>query len=137
MRRRFRIIEHTADTGLVAYGRQLEETFANAAVGMFSIMTDLRKVREKEARVVELAEEDMEGLLFAWLNELIYLFEVDRLLCRRFVVEELEERRLKAICYGEKIDLKRHNLKIGIKSATYHLLRVDRERHRARVIFDV
>lgn len=137
MTRRFRIIEHTADIGLVAFGCHLPEAFANAAVGMFGIITDLRKIREREARVVELEEEDAESLLFAWLNELIFLFDVEHLLFRRFVIEVFEERRLRAICYGEKIDRNRHDLKTGIKSATYHTLQVDKEKNRVRVIFDI
>ena len=41
----YRFISHTADTGLVAQGDTLAEAFANAAAGMFAIITDLRRVR--------------------------------------------------------------------------------------------
>ena len=68
--KRFELIEHTADTGLIAYGRSLPEAFANAAYGMFSIMTDLETVREVESCRVEVNSDDIEGLLFEWLNGL-------------------------------------------------------------------
>ncbi len=135
--KRFRLIEHTADTGLIAYGKNLAEAFANAACGMFSIITDLRAVKETESRTVELNEEDSESLLFEWLNHLIYLFDVEMLLFRRFDIKDFDGRGLKAICYGEKCDPSRHQLKIGIKSATYHMLKVDSERNQVQVIFDV
>ena len=136
-RKRFELIEHTADVGLVAYGETLAEAFANVACGMFSIIAELDGVKEAESRLVEIAGDDLEGLLFEWLNNLIYLFDVEMLLLRRFNIMELDGCRLKAMCYGEKYDPLRHHLKTGIKSATYHMLEVDREKNQVQVIFDI
>ncbi len=135
--RRYRLIEHTADIGLVAYGQNLAGAFANAAYGLFSIIAELRPVREVEFRTVELKEKDPEGLLFEWLNYLIYLFDVETILFKRFDIKDFDGYRLKATCYGEKYDPARHHLKLGVKSATYHLLKVDAEKNQVRVIFDV
>lgn len=135
--KRYQLIEHTADTGLIAYGGSLAEAFANAAYGLFSIIAELRTVREVETRRLELEEEDSESLLFEWLNSLIYLFDVETLLFRRFDVEDFDGRKLKAVCHGEKYDPSRHRLKMGVKSATYHMLQVDGEKNQVRVIFDV
>jgi SHS2 domain-containing protein len=137
MVKRFELIEHTADVGLIAYGRNLAEAFANAAYGLFSIIAELKEVREIESRQLELAEEDTEALLFEWLNRLIYLFDVEMLLLKRFNIIELDGNKLKAICYGEKYDPSRHKLKIGVKAATYYLLKVDKRKNQVRVIFDV
>ncbi len=123
--------------GLVAQGKTLSEAFANAAYGLFSIITDLRKVRKKEFRTVELGEADVETLLFEWLNHLIYLFDVENLLFKNFEIVYFDERKLSARCYGEKYDPSRHQLKIGVKAATYHMIKVDREQNTVRVIFDV
>ena len=135
--KRFELIEHTADMGLVAHGRNLSEAFANAAYGLFSIMADLDNVKEKEPIRVELREEDAETLLFEWLNYLLYIFDVEMLLLKRFDIEHFDSSGLKATCYGEKYDASRHRLKRGIKSATYHMLQVDRENNRVQVILDV
>ena len=135
--KRFQLIEHTADIGLIAYGRSLAEAFANAAYGMFSIMAELDEVREAESRRVEISEEDLEALLFEWLNSLIYIFDVDIILFKRFDIIELAGRRLTAVFYGEIYDPSRHQVKTGVKSATYHLLKVDREKNQVRVILDV
>ena len=137
MARRFRLIEHTADTGLIACGKTLSEAFANAAYGMFSIIADLRKVREVETRIVEVKEGDAESLLFEWLNSLLYFFDAEMLLLKRFDITEFNGRKLKALCSGEKYDPSRHEIKIGVKSATYHMLRVDKEKNRVQVIFDI
>jgi SHS2 domain-containing protein len=135
--KRFEFIEHTADTGLVAYGDTLAEAFANAAYGMFSIIADLKDVKEIESRHVTVSEPDMEGLLFTWLNDLIYLFDVDTILFSRFDIIEFAECRLEAVCRGEKYDPSRHHLKTEVKSATYHMLEVDGGKNTVRVIFDV
>ena len=135
--KRFQFIEHTADTGLVAYGSNLADAFANAACGLFSIIVELNRVRELESREVEVSAEDAEGLLFNWLNHLIYVFEVEHLLFKRFDIPEFTGSNLRATCWGEKYDSSRHQLKIGVKSATYHMLEVDREKNRVQVIFDV
>ena len=135
--KRFQLIEHTADTGLIAYGNSLAEAFANTAYGLFSIITELNKVREVESQVVTVSAEDAESLLFNWINHLIYIFEVEHLLFKRFDIAEFAANNLKATCWGEKYAPSRHRLKTGVKSATYHMLEVDGERNRVRVILDV
>ncbi len=135
--KRYQLIEHTADVGLIAYGQTLAEAFGNAAYGMFSIIAELKTVREVESRRLEVREKDLDSLLFEWLNRLIYFLDVDMLLLKRFDISDLDENRLKAVCYGEKYDPSRHHLKTGVKSATYHMLKVDREKNQVRVIFDI
>ncbi|HUV76327.1 MAG TPA: archease [Dehalococcoidales bacterium] len=136
-RKRFQLIEHTADVGLVAYGETLAKAFANAAYGLFSIIAELKTVKETETRQLELSEEDPEALLFEWLNSLIYLFDVEMILFKRFEITDFDGCRLRAVCYGEKYDPSRHQLKTGVKAATYHMLKVDGEKNQVQVIFDI
>jgi len=135
--KRYKLIEHTADTGLIAYGNSLAEAYGNAAYGMFSIIAELDKVRVIETRRLFIKSDDLEGLLFEWLNRLLYYFDVDMLLFKRFKVDILPEYRLKAVCYGEKYDPSRHSLKTGVQSATYHMLKVDCIKNELKVIFDI
>lgn len=135
--KRFQLIEHTADTGLIAYGNNLAEAFANAAYGLFSVIVEINRVRKVESQPVAVSAEDIEGLLFNWMNHLIYIFDVEHLLFKGFDITEFAEYHLKATCWGERYDPSRHQLKLGVKSATYHMLKVDKERNRVQVIFDV
>ncbi|MBI4286363.1 MAG: archease [Chloroflexi bacterium] len=135
--KKYRLIEHTADIGIVAYGRTLAEAFGNAGYGLFAIITDMRRVRAIEPRTVEIREKDADSLLFEWLNNLIYLFDVERMLFKKFDIREFNGQLLKATCYGEKYDPARHHLKLSVKSATYHMLTVDKKNNQVRVIFDV
>jgi SHS2 domain-containing protein len=137
--KKFDVVEHTADTGIIAYGADMQEAFANAAYGMFSLMADLRQVREETSRYIEAEAGDRESLVVSWLNELLYLFDVERIVFKRFDILELTDTRLKADAYGEKASASRHGLRGGVKAATYHMLKVtdDRGRWSIRVIFDV
>jgi len=124
--------------GLVAYGRDLAECFANAALGLFSQITDLRRVRPVQAREISVEAGDTEALLVEWLNELIFLFDTEGLLGRRFDVLEIGDGRMRARVWGETRDPARHPTKIAVKATTYHRLQVvQRDGWRARVIFDV
>jgi SHS2 domain-containing protein len=135
--KRFEFIEHTADIGFRAYGSTLAEAYANAGYALFTVITDPETVREVESRKVELQEDNPEALLFEWLNILIYLFDTETILFKRFEINHFEDGELSATCHGEKYDASRHELKTGVKSATYHMLEVDRERKLVQVILDI
>jgi SHS2 domain-containing protein len=135
----FELLDHTADVGIVAHGASLEEAFEHAALGMFSVMVELDTVREREERRVEVEADDLEGLLVAWLSELLYLVDTEGLLFRRFKVVGLDERHMQAHAWGEPIDPERHRLGVGIKAVTRHMLAIERQPtgYRVRVIFDI
>ena len=135
----FEIVDHTADIGIRAFGRTEAEVFQNAATGMFSLIADLENVVETSDFLIEVEAEDRETLLVAWLNELLYLYDSNDMLLKRFELAELGETSLKGRAFGEPMDSKRHRLKTDIKAATYHMLRLTEEsgRWQAEVIFDV
>ena len=126
MPKRWEFFDHTADVGIVGYGETPAEALASAGVGLFGVMTDLSRVQETAVRRIEVAGQDLPDLLVAWLNELLYIFEVDGLVFARFEVELKDEgRRLVAIGYGERFDASRHEVRLGVKAATHHLAVVE------------
>jgi SHS2 domain-containing protein len=134
----FETFEHTADVGIRACGATMAEAFANAARGLFSLITDLDIIEERRSREVSVTASDRELLLVEWLNQLVYLFDVEYLLFKRFQILHLTDTGLTARCFGEKVDKSRHQLKTGIKSATYHMLKVEEDQgFRVQVLFDV
>jgi len=138
MKKDFEIIDHTADVGIVAYGVDANQAFANAARALFSLITELDDVEEILYRDIELTAPDEESLLIEWLNQLIYLFDTENIVFKRFDVTKLNNTQLKARSYGEKVDSSKHRLKTGIKAATYHMLKIDKgDGCRAQVLFDI
>jgi SHS2 domain-containing protein len=134
----FEILDHTADVGIIAYGADLKQAFANAARALFSLITELDDVEEVLHQDIKLNASDVESLLVAWLNELVYRFDTEGILFKRFDITRLEDTHLEARVYGEKADRSRHNLKTGVKGATYHMLEIDKaDGYRVQVIFDI
>ncbi len=138
MEKDFEIVNHTADVGIIAYGADMKQAFANAAKGLFSLITELDNVQEVLHRDIEVTATDKESLLVEWLNELIYQFDTENIIFKRFDITELDNTRLRAKNYGEKVDSARHKLKTGVKAATYHMLKVDKDDgYKVQVIFDI
>lgn len=136
---RFEVIDHTADIGIAAYGNTFSEVFANAAYGMFSLITDPDTVNNTICRNVEIEATDKEELLVSWLNELLYLFDVENIIFNTFDVTMITWQRLHARVYGEKVDLARHRIKTSVKAATYHMISVEKkgDGFQIRVILDI
>ena len=139
MEKEFEFINHTADIGIVAYGADMKQVFVNAARGLFSIITELEFISEKNQRHIQVTAPDREALLVNWLNELIYLFEAKGILFNRIEITDITDTELEATAHGEKINLVKHKLKTQVKAATYHLLKIEQNEDgwKAQVIFDV
>ncbi len=135
----FEVIDHTADIGIIVYGADLKQVFTNAALGLFNLMADLDGLKEDIKREVEVKAAEVEVLLVEWLNELIYISDVEHVLFKRFDINELDNTRVRAICFGEKMKPGQHRLKREIKAATYHMLQLkkDGSRYKVQIIFDV
>jgi SHS2 domain-containing protein len=74
-----------------------------------------------------------------WLNELLYLHDVENLLFKEFEVESVGENGLKAVAKGEPFQEEAHVIKTEVKAATYHRIEVRKERGRwrAQIILDL
>ena len=138
MEKEFEFIDHTADVGIIAYGVDMKQAFANAAKALFSLITELDDVAEVVHRDIEVTAPDQESLLVEWLNELIYLFDTKQILFKKFDIDQFEPTHLKARSYGEKVDTSKHKLKVGVKAATYHMLKIDgKNGSQVQVLFDI
>lgn len=73
----FESFETTADVGIMAWGKTLEELFANIARGMFALLVDAGTVHPTGILPVEARGDDLPSLLVAWLNELLYRCETE------------------------------------------------------------
>src|SRR4030043_603545 len=99
--KRFKILDHTADIGLIVYGDDLKALFENAGEAFFHLITDLRKVRRRIERRINIKGESLDRLMVDWLSELLYLHDVENLLFRGFKVDSGGEGGLKGRGKGE------------------------------------
>jgi len=135
----FEIIDHTGDVAVIVYGDDLKQLFSNAASALFSLVADPESIRQQLQRDVKITSEDKDSLLVEWLNELIYLLDAEQMLFGRFDIERLTDNSLKASCYGENADPQRHRIRLGVKAATYHMLKIDKDSngYKVQIIFDI
>src|SRR3954464_1631730 len=106
----YRFIDHTGDVSADLPGETLEELFFSAAQALTDTMTELSGVGSSVTQSVTLEAATVEGLLVAWLNELLYRFEVRNMLVAtaRVVAEERDGRwHLEATTSGEPFDPER------------------------------
>ncbi len=139
--RKFRFLEHTADSRFEAYGKDLGELFANAALALQEIQVETATVAARERRTVTLENDGVEMLLFDFLQELIFIKDAELLLFSAFdvAITRNSSYRLDAACSGETIDPKKHTLRVDAKAITLHQFEVKQENGQwvARVIVDI
>jgi len=135
----FEIFEHTADLGLRVRAETREELCREAARGLFSvIVANLEDVRGLLVKTYRIEGEELDYLLFDWLNELLYTFETQKVLLSEFEVL-LDEAGLQATARGEPMDPRRHRMEHEVKAITYHGLRVEQSDGQwlAEIIVDI
>jgi len=138
----FEILEHTADIGIAAYGKTKRKVFINTAKGMFEIIAGENKtIKENFYDKIKLEADNLEGLLFAWLNELLYISETKLVILNKFEIKDLSNNKIEAKVEGIKINPPSVKIEKEIKAVTYHRLEIKKDEEsglwRAQVIFDV
>ncbi len=140
---KFRFLEDVAiaDVAFEAQGKTLEELFATCALATFEVMADTKKVEPKEKIEIELKQDEIDKLLFDWLAELIYLKDAKEMFFGKFdlKIEKKNKYILSGQVFGEKIDYKKHKVKVDVKAVTLHLFEVKKVRNNwnARVVLDI
>ena len=132
LKKAFEYFEATADVGFYAYGGSLEKAYENAGLAMFNVISDTRKIRQKESRHIEVISEDLVSLLYDYLEELLFYHEVDFMLFCDFDVEikRIDDAfNLKAKIKGESINWNKHERKTEIKAITFHMMDVKKTSH--------
>ncbi len=120
----FEYFDVTADVGIVARGKTLEELFVNSAKAMFNIMVNLEKVRPLEAIDFELSSSSLEELFLDYLTYLLALKDIHGMFFSDFEVEIDDKNfKLKAIARGEKTR-EEHEIETEVKAVTYHLMEI-------------
>jgi len=141
--KKFKILEHTADIGIMAYGKIKREVFVNSAKGMFEIIAgnNSSMVNNNFSCKIALKAEDLEGLLVAWLNELLYISETKLVILNKFNIEKLFDNNIEAEVEGIRINRSGRKIEKEIKAVTYHCLEIKKDEEKglwsARIIFDI
>lgn len=132
-----------ADVAFEAEGATLSEMFESAGLATTNVMVrDMKAVRKKITKKIRLENDDLEKLLFEFLQEFVYWKDKDLLLFSGINVK-IKERGGKfsfvAALKGEKIDPTRHEMLVDVKAVTWHLFSVKKkgEKWQCRVVLDI
>lgn len=116
-------LEHGADIGVRGFGDDPAQAFAQAALALSAVVTDIDRIETTEMVEVECEASDYEMLLVDWLNEIVYQMAIRRMLFGRFDVA-IDDHRLTARLHGETADPDKHQPAVEVKGATLTELRV-------------
>ncbi|MBL8149611.1 MAG: archease [Blastocatellia bacterium] len=135
----YEVFEHTADLGLRISSPTLNGLFSEAAEALFSVIVEnIDQIRTEKSFKLNIKASNLEYLLFDWLNELLYLFESEKIVANSFLVN-VDSDSLSAEVYGEVLDRNRHKTDHEVKAITYHQLKVVQKQTEwmAEVILDI
>jgi SHS2 domain-containing protein len=130
----------TSDVMFEAYGKTLEEALENAALAMFSVVCDIKRITSLKSMKVEVSSTDEKSLLYDWLSVLLTDSEIQGLFLSKFEIHKIErndELRLYATASGENISPEKGET--VVKGVTYYGLELERTKsgYRAQVALDI
>lgn len=131
-----------ADIAFEASGKTLEELFDSSALALENTQVkDLKSVKHKVEKKIEVEADNVEMLLFNFLQELIFYKDAELLLFSKFDIKIMQGKKykLKAKTYGEKLDMKKHELLVDVKAVSLHNFKIEETKSgwKGDVILDV
>lgn len=125
----FEFVDHPADVKVKCWGSTLEEAFSQAAYGLTATITpNLELISKKVEKTIQVEAEDKEALLYDFLSEFLFLFDVEKLVFGEIKVLSIENKNeglcLEANLKGEQFDKDKHELGTEVKAVTYSYMKI-------------
>ena len=128
-----------ADVGVAAWGEDLPGCLRQCALGVFNLIVPTAAVQPLEGREVAARGASVEALLVNWLNECLYVHDLEGFVVSDVSRPEVTTTGMHALLRGEPVDPGRHPRGTVVKAATFHGLEVRETPGRvsARVVLDI
>ena len=122
----YKYLEHSTDAFIEVKAKTLEEAFSVAGKSVVDTIIDLKNIQEIEEKNINVKGRNLLNLLYNWLEEIVIITITDGFAIRNFSVniKKNKEYQIASKVSGEKLDLKKHNFKVEIKSPTFHLMEI-------------
>jgi SHS2 domain-containing protein len=140
----YKFEEHTADVQVTSWGRNLREAYEQTALSLMETITpDLAKITPKHKKELKVTAEDKEALLFDFLSEFLYIFDVEELIFSEIDIKTIEkindEYQLYASMKGEEFDRDKHEIGTEVKAITYSFMEIKETEDKVRIsiVFDI
>jgi SHS2 domain-containing protein len=131
--------EVEADVGVRGWGESRAAAFAQVTLGVFALLVEPTEVQPREPREVRAQAEGPESLLVAWIDECLYVHDIEGFVVREVEMTVCTDTLAHGLLRGEPVDPARHRVGTVVKGATYHNVAVGVRDgvHEARIIVDV
>jgi len=122
----YRYLEHSTDAFIEVKAKNLEEAFSVAGKSVVETIIDLKNIQEIEEKSIKVKGRNLLNLLYNWLEEIVTITITDGFAIKKFSVniKKNTEYEIVSKVSCEKLELKKHNIKIEIKSPTFHLMEI-------------
>mmetsp|Transcript_38429 Transcript_38429/g.61681 ORF Transcript_38429/g.61681 Transcript_38429/m.61681 type:complete len:202 (-) Transcript_38429:92-697(-) len=129
--KKYEYLDHIADIKFHSWGKDLKEALEQMVICMFSYMTELDEVEidDEVLSTVNVKGHDEESMVFSLLDEFLYNFSVEEVVCKRCRVKKIDVKNwsIEAIGFGEKFSLAKHPQGTEIKAITKHDMKIVRK----------
>ena len=133
--KKIEILEHIADGKFKAYGKNLEEAFENAALAMFSLMTDTKKVKGKIRKKISVEGKDLKNVLYNFLEELLFLLDSENFLLKEVKKIKIIKNKLSAEIIGDRAE--NYEIYGDVKAVTYNSMEISEKPCFVQVVVDM
>lgn len=121
-------LDHVSDVYVHVSSDSLAGVFEDAAKATYEVMIDTSTVKERAVMKAEIRADDLEQLLYMWVDHLLYIFDAKSFAMARAEVKVSKTKRhlpsLSAKICGEEYNPSVHGQKVGVKAMTYSLMRI-------------
>ena len=123
----YKYLEHSTDAFIEVRAKNLEEAFSVAGKSVVETIIDSNNIQEIEEKNIKVKGRNLLNLLYNWLEEIVTITITDGFAIRNFSVNIKKNKEYQIISNisGEKLDIKKHNFKVEIKSPTFHLMEIE------------
>jgi len=123
----YKYLEHSTDAFIEVRAKNLEEAFSVAGKSVVETIIDSNNIQEIEEKNIKVKGRNLLNLLYNWMEEIVTITIADGFAIRNFSVNIKKNKEYQIISNisGEKLDIKKHNFKVEIKSPTFHLMEIE------------
>ncbi len=135
---KFHFLQHTADIKFQAFGNSLKEVFENSALALFNTIYD-KKIKEKEKFKIKVQGNDLESLLYNFLEEVLVLIDSKNFLPAKIKILKFSEEdfKIEAEILGD--DAKNYEISMQVKAITYNEMFIKKKKNKwiSQVVLDI
>jgi SHS2 domain-containing protein len=123
---KYEFFRHTADVKFKAYGKTLDEAYANAAEAMFSVMMDITKVKPVIEKKITVSGADDKALLYNFLEEFLFLLDSESFFLHQVKSVKINGKELVAVIIGDAAS-DAYEAHGDVKAVTYNEMEIHKD----------